>query len=34
MEICRAKENDFDFDKGDSSYEFKDIRLELVHHLI
>ncbi len=34
MEIYMIKQADFDFDKGDSSYKSKDIRLELVHHPI
>jgi hypothetical protein len=34
MEICKIKEVDFDFDKGDSSSEFEDIKLALVHHPI
>ncbi len=34
MEICMIKGVDFDFDEGDSSSEFGDIRFAFVHHPI
>jgi hypothetical protein len=32
MEICGIKKVDFDFDKGDSWFEYKDTKCALVHH--
>jgi hypothetical protein len=34
MEICKIKEADIDFDKGNSSSKFEDSWLALVHHLV